>query len=280
MSYKIKREDYISLSSYLNELKKVKILTREEERAQIIKGQQGDESAKNDVIRSNLRYVVKIALEYNYNNIPLQDLINEGNLGLINAFDKFDTSKNFVFISYAIWWVRQAILKALNEQRRLIRLPNNVLQLVTKLNRLRDSEEGEKGLEHFAKKLGTDERTLKNLYNITGEMASLENSSIDENLSLHEVLGDEKKMKPDQEFEMDELTREIGKSLEFLKAVEKTVIIYRFGLYEHSPLSLSELSRKLSLSKERIRQVEKRALEKLSENPNSSNLRSFTRGHL
>lgn len=271
-----------SLSYYLNEISKIPLLTREEEEELAIKAKKGDKEAKEKLINANLRFVVVVAKKYKNQGIPLADLINEGNIGLLTAIEKFDPSLGYHFISYAVWWIRQAILKYICEKSRMIRLPlnrANELLNIEKIKKKLVSDKGEEPeAEEIAKELDMDAKIVKHLIEVSKETVSLESSLYENNKEsslLSDLIKDERSVLPEQKLETEHLNSIINSLLDTLTKKEKDIIEHRFGLNGTTSMSLKEIGRKYNLTKERIRQIEKKALARLKHSTRSSKLLSF-----
>lgn len=258
------------LSIYLKEINKVPLLTREEEDRYARAAAKGDTAAKDMLVKSNLRFVVNVAKRYQNQGMPLSDIISEGNIGLINAIERYDVDKGFHFISYAVWWIRQSILKAICEKSRMIRLPLNRANELVQIEKARKyvsaglSEAGE--IEEIAKMLNMDAAHVASLVNVSRDLVSLETPVFDERDSS--VLGDfveNGNYKAPEEFVIENgLRDDINGVLETLTEKEREVIQYRFGLNGRRAMSLKEIGDRFHLTKERIRQIEKAALKRLS----------------
>lgn len=270
-----------SLSYYLNEISKIPLLTRDEEEDLALKAKDGDESAKQKLVRANLRFVVAVAKKYRHQGIPLSDLINEGNIGLLNAIDKFDVTLGYHFISYAVWWIRQAILKAICEKSRMIRLPLNRANELVQIERVRKQVENDSSIdakpEYIADKLNMDVDLVKRLLHISKETISLETPVFDnrDSSNLGEFIRDDKYHSPDKIIEKESLKKIINSILDTLSDKEKNIIESRFGLNGNTALSLKDIGKKYNLTKERIRQIEKKALARLRHVTRSSKLENF-----
>jgi RNA polymerase primary sigma factor len=258
-----------ALSVYLKEINKVNLLTRDEEVDLATKAKAGDPQAKERLINANLRFVVNVAKKYQNQGLPLDDLISEGNIGLINAIERFEVEKGYHFISYAVWWIRQAILKAICEKSRTIRLPlnrANELVQIEKLKKEMSVENGEDANDkEIARLLGLSENMVRDLINISRDMVSLETPVFDEKQSstLGDFVEDSAGQTPDALTISDSLKDEINKALATLTDKESQIIQWRFGLNNQKPLSLKEIGSRYNLTKERIRQIEKKALQRL-----------------
>jgi RNA polymerase primary sigma factor len=271
-----------SLSYYLNEISKIPLLTREEEESLATLAKNGDKKAKEKLIRANLRFVVTVAKKYRNRGIPLADLINEGNMGLITAIDKFEVERGFHFISYAVWWIRQAILKAICERSRAIRLPlnrANELVQIEKAKRFMEIRDNvEPTPEEIAKELSMDKDLVKHLLNVSRETISLETPAYEDKKNsscISDFITDEKFDTPEEEIEKQSLHDAINKVLNTLTEKEKQIIEYRYGLNGNKSMSLKQIGEKYDLTKERIRQIEKKALVRLRHSSRSDKLRAF-----
>jgi RNA polymerase primary sigma factor len=258
------------LSIYLKEINKVPLLSREEEDRYARAAAIGDKHAKDMLVKSNLRFVVNVAKRYQNQGMPLSDVISEGNIGLINAIERYDVDKGYHFISYAVWWIRQSILKAICEKSRMIRLPLNRANELVQIEKARKyvsaglSEDGE--LAEIAKMLDMDASHVADLVNISRDLVSLETPVFDERDSS--VLGDfveNGNYQAPEEFVIENgLRDDINGVLETLTEKEREVVQYRFGLNGRRAMSLKEIGDRFHLTKERIRQIEKAALKRLS----------------
>jgi RNA polymerase primary sigma factor len=274
-------DDANVLSTYLREINQIPLLTREEEDFFSRKARAGEEDAKATLARANLRFVVNVAKRYRNQGLPLSDLISEGNIGLINAIDRFDPDKGYHFISYAVWWIRQAITKAIYEKARMIRLPQNRIFELSRIEKTRTQLQSDRGrdpgVDDVAKALDMDGTHVASMLNISRDHVSLETPiSKDKDPSLlGDFVEDTDRDGPEDETMESALRDEINKVLESLSDREATIIQYRFGLNGNQPLSLQELGNRFSLTKERIRQIEQRALRKLRDPERSERLQSY-----
>lgn len=269
------------LSMYLKEINRIPLLTRQEEDTYARAAAKGEKHAREMLVKSNLRFVVNVAKKYQNQGLPLSDLISEGNIGLMNAIEKYDVDKGYHFISYAVWWIRQAILKAICEKSRLIRLPLNRANELVQIEKARKylegayTEDGE--IREIARFLGMDPEHVADIVAVSRELVSLETPVFDERDSS--VLGDfveNDRYETPESYVLDEsLKSDINKVLEVLTAKEREVVEYRFGLNGHRAMSLKEIGDRFHLTKERIRQIEKNALRKLNVEETRDRLESY-----
>jgi len=273
--------DVSSLSVYLREINKIPLLTRKEEVELARRAKQGDKEAKEKLIKANLRFVVNVAKKYQNQGLTLSDLISEGNLGLITAVDKFDVDKGYHFISYAVWWIKQSILKAICEKSRMIRLPlnraNELLQIEKVRREIGSQKDGEADIEEIADFLDMDKSRINDLINASKEFVSLETplSSDKDANTISDLMEDTKGADPEEVLINETLQDSIKEVLSTLTEKEANVIKYRFGLNGERPHSLKEIGDKYNLTKERIRQIEKKAISRLRHPTRSQKLESY-----
>lgn len=258
------------LGMYLDEIKKIPLLTHEEETELALKAQAGDKLAKNKIVQSNLRFVVNVAKKYQNHGMDLTDLISEGNIGLLTAIEKFDVSKGYHFISYAVWWIRQSILKAICEKSRAIRLPLNRANELVQIEHARKTIHGKKTEQEEFEEVGAmlhmDASHVREMVNISREMVSLDaelNGKDNEHTSVADFQEDEINVRPDELMMNKAMTEDINKVIETLRPCEAKVIRMRYGLNGSKPMSLKEVGDECNLTKERIRQIEKHAIVRL-----------------
>jgi len=269
------------LSIYLREINSIPLLTREEEDRYARTAAKGDQGAKEQLIRGNLRFVVNVAKKYQNQGLPLLDLISEGNIGLMNAIEKFDVDRGYHFISYAVWWIKQAILKAICEKSRMIRLPlnraNELVQIEKARKELQNTKGTEPETEDIARFLDMDKAHVESLINISRDLVSLETPVFSEKDStlLGEFVEDSDYKAPDEVTIERSLKEEIDLVLDTLTKKEAEIIRYRFGLNGSIPLSLKEVGEKFRLTKERIRQIEKKAISRLRHPSRSQYLEAY-----
>ncbi|MFW6214440.1 MAG: sigma-70 family RNA polymerase sigma factor, partial [Alkalispirochaetaceae bacterium] len=255
--------------------------TREQENYHARRAREGEEYSKEMLIKSNLRFVVNVAKKYQNQGLPLSDLISEGNIGLMNAIDRFDVDKGYHFISYAVWWIRQAILKAICEKSRMIRLPLNRANELVQIEKVRKEIQGSKGevaeLRQIAETLNMSEDHVADLVNIARDLISLETPVYAEKDSS--LLGDfveDVGYKPPEALMIEKsLKEDINEVLSSLSEKEAEIVQFRFGLNGRSPLSLKEIGDRYGLTKERIRQIEKKALKRLQHPKRAQFLESY-----
>jgi len=258
-----------SLEKYLQEIGKVDLITPEEEvkLARLIK--QGDQRALDRLTKANLRFVVSVAKQYQNQGLSLPDLINEGNLGLIKAAQRFDETRGFKFISYAVWWIRQSILQALAEQSRIVRLPLNKVGLTNRIQKaysqLEQEFEREPSAEELATVLELDIEEVAATLGISARHVSMDTPLAEgEDNTLLDVLENPNATKTDNELDHTEsLKVEIERSLKTLTERQKEVICYFFGIGVDHPMSLEDIGEKFSLTRERVRQIKDKAITKL-----------------
>ncbi len=273
--------DVSSLSVYLREINKIPLLTREEEVELARRAKAGDKEAKEKLIKANLRFVVNVAKKYQNQGLTLSDLISEGNLGLITAVDKFDVDKGYHFISYAVWWIKQSILKAICEKSRMIRLPlnraNELLQIEKVKREIGSNKDGEADIEEIADFLDMDKNRINDLINASRDFVSLETplSSDKDANTISDLMEDTKGADPEEILINKTLQESIEEVLSTLTEKESAVIKYRFGLNGERPHSLKEIGDKYNLTKERIRQIEKKAISRLRHPSRSQKLLSY-----
>ena len=258
------------LSIYLKDIQAIPLMSREEENALAAKAKAGDKAAKDKIVNANLRFVVNVAKNYQGGGLDLSDLISEGNIGLLTAIDKFDSTKGYRFISYAVWWIRQSILKAICEKSRAIRLPlnraNDLVQIVHARKLVGTDKTENQEITEIAEMLHMDETYVREMLNINREMVSLDAQVFGEDgisMSVGDFIEDDRYVGPDEAMMDKEMRREIDESLNALRPDEARVLRMRFGLGGGDPMSLKEIGDKCHLTKERIRQIEKRAIVRL-----------------
>ncbi len=260
--------DSLSLEKYLHEIGKEELLTIDEEVELGKRIKKGDEKALEQLVMANLRFVVSVAKQYQNRGLSLPDLINEGNLGLIKAASRFDETRGFRFISYAVWWVRQAILQALAEQSRIVRLPLNKIGLVNKVNRafnnLEQKHQRDPTLDELAELVESSVEMIEDAMSFSNFHISIDAPlHDDESETMHDVLLNENSPSPDAELIVDSLRQEIERTLSTLSHREAEILRYYFGLNECPHYTLEEIGSEFGLTRERVRQIKEKAIKKL-----------------
>ncbi len=260
-----------SFEKYLQEISKVNLLSSGEEVILAQKIKQGDEQALQKLIKANLRFVISVAKQYQNNGLTLNDLVNEGNLGLIKAAKRFDSTKGFKFISYAVWWIRQSIIQALAEHSRIVRLPFNKLSFLNDLNKtfakLEQDFEREPLLWELSEALQVSEQDVATMIGNSKKHlsmdASLKDSDDSQSYRLYDLIENKDNAKPDSALMCNSVGEEIGRMLNILNRKEANLIMLCFGLGRDEPMNIDEIARKFSLTRERVRQIKKNAIQKL-----------------
>lgn len=268
-----------SLDKYLHEIGKVDLITAEEEVILAQKIREGDQVALERLTKTNLRFVVSVAKQYQNQGLTLGDLINEGNLGLIKAAKRFDETKGFKFISYAVWWIRQSILQAIAEQSRIVRLPLNQVGSLSKISKafskLEQEFEREPSPEELADTLETTVEKISDTLSNSGRHVSMDAPFVTgEENTLLDVL-DNHEAKTDSNLINESLAEEIRRSLSSLTEREREIVVLFFGLGSNSPFSLEEIGEKFDLTRERVRQIKDKALQRLRHTSRSTILKSY-----
>jgi RNA polymerase primary sigma factor len=269
-----------SLEYYLLEISQIPLLTPHEEVLLARQARSGDHEALNKLVQANLRFVVKVAKEYQNHGLPLLDLIHEGNLGLIKATARFDETRGFRFISYAVWWIKQSILQALAEHARIVRLPLNRVGLINKVNiivrELMQYYDREPTSEEISKILDVPAKDIKEALNTENYHISLDQPVYqNDEGNLKDYLSNPNSQMPDDSLLVESLKKEIRQVLKTLSPREELVIKMYFGLDYERPLTLDEIGNQLKLTRERVRQIKERALIRLRHQSRSQNLRLF-----
>jgi len=269
-----------SLDKYLQEIGKVDLITADEEveLAQRIKA--GDQIALEKLTKANLRFVVSVGKQYQNQGLTLPDLINEGNLGLIKAAQRFDETRGFKFISYAVWWIRQSILQALAEQSRIVRLPLNKIGSINKINKtyafLEQSHERPPSAEEIAKELDMTINDVKESMKNSGRHVSMDAPLVEgEDSNLYDVLRSGESPNPDRDLLHESLRTEIERALETLTPREADVIRLYFGLGNQHPMTLEEIGETFDLTRERVRQIKEKAIRRLKHTSRSKILKTY-----
>ena len=270
-----------SLEKYLQEIGKVELITPEEEVKLAIRIKQGDQKALDKLTKANLRFVVSVAKQYQNQGLTLPDLINEGNLGLIKAAQRFDETRGFKFISYAVWWIRQSILQALAEQSRIVRLPLNKVGLTNRIQKaysmLEQQFEREPSAEELAEVLELDIEEVRSTIGIGGRHISVDTPlSEGEDNTLIDVMENPNADRAETNIDHNEsLKIDIDRSLKTLTERQKEVICFFFGIGVDHPMSLEDIGDRFSLTRERVRQIKDKAITKLRSNSGAKSLRNY-----
>ena len=269
-----------SLDKYLQEIGKVDLITADEEveLAQRIKA--GDQRALEKLTKANLRFVVSVSKQYQNQGLTLPDLINEGNLGLIKAAMRFDETRGFKFISYAVWWIRQSILQALAEQSRIVRLPLNKIGSINKINKmyaiLEQSNERAPSAEEIAKELDMTVNDVKESMKNSGRHLSMDAPLVEgEDSNLYDVLRSGESPNPDRNLISESLRTEIERALETITPREADVVRLYFGLADQHPMTLEEIGETFDLTRERVRQIKEKAIRRLKHTSRSKILKTY-----
>lgn len=278
----VTNRETLSLDKYLQEIGRVELITAEEEVRLAQKIREGDQQALEKLTKANLRFVVSVSKQYQNQGLTLPDLINEGNLGLIKAAQRFDETRGFKFISYAVWWIRQSILQALAEQSRIVRLPLNKIGSINKINKafskLEQTHERMPTDDELAEllELSTDE--VKQSIRYSGRHVSMDaplKEGDDDSSSMYDVLVGEDSPNPESGLLKDSLRREIERSLTTLTPREADVVRLYFGLNGEHPLTLEEIGEQFDLTRERVRQIKEKAIRRLKHTSRSKLLKAY-----
>jgi len=270
-----------SLDLYLKEINNTALLTREQERDLAKRIRKGEETALHALVKANLRFVVSIAKQYVNQGLSLADLVNEGNLGLIKAAYRFDEKRGYKFISYAVWWIRQAMLQALAEQSRIVRLPLNragTLYRIGKAARQLDQELGRAPeVSEIAEKLKLPHDEVRDTMQIANSHLSLDASfsNDQEENSLVDYLADDNLESPDEQTYVNALSDDMQKALDTLTERERAILSLYFGIEGEEPLTLEEIGKRMNLTRERIRQIKEKAILRLRHNSRSKYLKGY-----
>jgi RNA polymerase primary sigma factor len=280
ISKQVTNRDAKSLDKYFQEISKIGLITADEEVELALKIKAGDEKALDSLVQANLRFVVSVAKQYQNQGLKLSDLINEGNLGLVKAAKRFDETRGFKFISYAVWWIRQAIMSALAEQSRIVRLPLNKIGSISKIKKIYSK------LEQQSERIPTYVEIANELDTTVNDVAlSMKNSgrhlSMDapfregEESNLYSILGSDESPRPDRNLIKQSLNLEITNALDTLSYKEASVIKMFFGIGQTSPCSLTEIGETFNITRERVRQVKQRAIRRLQTRSSAKVLRTY-----
>lgn len=269
-----------SLDKYLHEIGKVKLLTTDDEVLLAKRIRAGEQKALESLVNGNLRFVVSVAKQYQNQGLTLPDLINEGNLGLIKAAQRFDETRGFKFISYAVWWIRQSILQALAEQARIVRLPLNKIGSINKVNntfaRLEQEFQREPTPDEIAELLDMAPREVKDALKVSSRHISMDAPlKKDEDNTLYDILLEKDTESPDAHLLDDSLRKEIERSLSTLSPREADIIRLYYGLSGEPPYSLEEIGKLFNLTRERVRQIKEKGIKRLKHTYRSKILKSY-----
>ena len=258
------------MSSYFSEISRIPLLTKEEEIKLAVKAKNGNKAAKDKLVTSNLKFVIKLAKQYQNLGLDIEDLISEGNLGLIEAVDHFNPEKGFSFLSYAVWWIRRSILKAIEEKGRPIRLPANKIQEMREIESVRSEftkqMTTEEEIEKIASTIGMSKEHVREIMIISNEFVSFDapisskTSTQDDSVrTVGDAIIDERQISLEEQAIQENLKRDVHKTLETLPKREAEILRYRFGFNNKEKLSLQSVGKLMNITKERVRQIEKSA---------------------
>lgn len=269
-----------SLDKFLQDVGKEEMISAEEEVLLAQKIKNGDQEALNKLVKANLRFVISVAKQYQNQGLSLPDLINEGNLGLIKAAKRFDETRGFKFISYAVWWIRQAILQALAEQSRIVRLPLNQVGTLNKIKKesslLEQKLERNPTIDELSELLDTSREKLIDVLSISSKAISMDAPLIgDEDLNLIDIYVDDNADGTDIRVMQESLSTEIARSLSILNKKERDIIALFFGIGEAHGYTLDEIAIHFNLTRERVRQIKDRALKRLKQTAKTEQLQSY-----
>jgi len=274
--------DIRSLDLYLHEINRTPLLTRDQERDLAQRIRSGDEAALDHLVRANLRFVVSIAKQYARQGVPIEDLINEGNLGLIKAARRFDETRGFKFISYAVWWIRQAMRQTLAEQSRVVRLPLNrtgALYRMGKVSRALDQElERVPRADEIADRMNLTEQEVQDTMVLAITHLSLDDpySADKDGAALLDYLADETQPAPDEASYASALSDDLGRALAALTDRERKILTLYFGLGGEEPMTLENIGKKLRLTRERVRQIKEKSIQRLRHSSRARFLQGYT----
>jgi RNA polymerase primary sigma factor len=278
----VTNREVASLDKYLQEISREGMISADEEVELAIRIKNGDRRALEKLTRANLRFVVSVAKQYQNQGMTLPDLINEGNVGLIKAAERFDETRGFKFISYAVWWIRQAILQALAEQARIVRLPLNKIGTINKINRafseLEQKLERPPSAEELAELLDVSVNDVKQSLQSNGRHLSMDaplTEGDESSSSLYDVLPNDYMDTPDKSLVQESLRKDIERSLSTLTSREGEVVRLYFGLSGRYPLTLEEIGDQFDLTRERVRQIKEKAIRRMKHNSRSKMLKNY-----
>jgi RNA polymerase primary sigma factor len=269
-----------SLDKYLQDISKIPLITAEEEVELAQRIHQGDQLALDKLTTANLRFVVSVSKQYQNQGLTLPDLINEGNAGLVKAAKRFDETRGFKFISYAVWWIRQAILQALAEQSRIVRLPLNKIGSINKINKaysfLEQTHERAPSAQEIANNLDLTLSDVKQSMKISGRHVSMDAPLKEgETSTLYDVVNLNESPRPDANLMLDSLNTEINRALDMLSEKEAEVIRHYYGISNKHPMSLQEIGDSFGLTRERVRQIKEKGIRRLRHTSKSKVLKTY-----
>jgi RNA polymerase primary sigma factor len=273
--------DNISIKNYYKDVRKIEVLSGDKQVELAVKAKNGDQRSFDKLVECNLRFVISIAKEYTYSNMPLEDLISEGNIGLMEAVKRFDETKGFKFISYAVWWIRQSIMKAVCDNKSNIRLPINKINIINKMARAKDSLQQELERDPTNAEIANalddvSEKDIKNIEKSSNfEVHIQDNIKGSEDLRYEDVLAGEGLDMLENDMNYVSLKKEIEQVLSTLSEREREILKMYYGIGGNEPMTLTEIGKKLKLTNERIRQLKTVALRRLRVFSKSSQLQDF-----
>lgn len=276
----ITNRDTKSLEKYFQEISKIDMITTQEEVDLTVKIRSGDQKALEKLVNANLRFVVSVAKQYQGQGLKLSDLINEGNVGLVKAAKRFDETRGFKFISYAVWWIRQAILQAISEKSRMIRLPLNKIGTKSKIRRassnLEQKYEREPSASEIAQALDMNVDKVKNTMKQTGTHLSLDAPlGQEDSFNLHDVLPSRLNSNPDKTLLQESFSSDVAEVLDVLPYKERQVLKLYYGIGVKNPVSLTEIGELFDLTRERVRQIKEKGIRTLRRKPESKLLQAY-----
>ncbi|MCX7986564.1 MAG: RNA polymerase sigma factor RpoD/SigA [Bacteroidales bacterium] len=280
ISKQVTNRDTPSLDKYLHEIGRLEMISAEEEVELARRIRNGDSKALERLVNANLRFVVSVAKQYQNQGLSLPDLINEGNLGLIKAAQRFDETRGFKFISYAVWWIRQSILQALAEQSRIVRLPLNKIGSISRISKvfaeLEQKFEREPTVLEIAQALELAPADVHEALRTANRAISMDAPvGSEEETNLYDIIGNTDSPSPDNDLILDSLRKEIERVLSTLSAREAKIIQLYYGLNDRQPLSLDEIGVEVGLTRERVRQIKEKAIKRLKNSSRCKMLKSF-----
>lgn len=276
----ITNRDSASLDKYLQDISKLPMVDAEEEIALTVRIRKGDMAALEALVNANLRFVVSVAKQYQNQGVSLNDLVNEGNLGLIKAASRFDETRGFKFISYAVWWIRQSVMQAVSEQSRIVRIPLNKAGMLNRIRRAQSALEQDLGRSPAIGEISAfmeveEKELLITLQAGIWHVSTDEQIGHNEPITLLDLLADNTETAPDRDLVLDSFKAEVQRSLGTLTTRERDIIVLFFGIGLSEPMSLLEIGEKFELTRERVRQIKEKAIRKLRKTEKNRNLRSY-----